>query len=138
MLLLCGCTPTNPDKPTTQPVQHPISNTDPCAMQMHDLCGAFLLFYLQYQRLPANLQELVTYPPNAEITSLNCPASGQPYVYNPDGILFTEKNSLVILHDASGIHAGHRWVIAIDQPQPYQPLVAKVIALPERFFLLRK
>ena len=39
-----------------------ISNTDPCAMRLHDICGALLLYYQQNHTLPKRLDDLANSP----------------------------------------------------------------------------
>lgn len=141
MLMGCagGKTATKPvEDPRTSPLTAPITNTDACASAMHDICGAFLLFYLSQNRLPAQLSELY----NSEFLPKNvrfvCPVSQQPYIYNPSGIFLPEQNARVVLYDATAAHSNHRWAITIQEPQPGQPLVAKVIALPDQFFLMQR
>ena len=71
-----------------------------------------------------------------ENVELVCPVSTKPYIYNPEGIFLQDRNELLIVYDATNSHKGFRWAITVHDPQPFQPLVTKVIALPESFFLL--
>jgi hypothetical protein len=140
--LLLGCQTEKQSKSTSlrgaesDPVA-PISNTDPCATRLHDICGALLLFYATNDRLPADLTELERAPGSEDIPSFTCPVSNKPYVYNAGGIRMPEKNSWVILYDPAPSHSNLRWAVSILEPVPGQPLVTKVVALPETFFLLR-
>lgn len=117
--------------------QAPISNTDPCAGKMHDISGAFLMYLLRYNDLPETLSQLMPYAQPMGVTDFTCPVSGLPYVYQRDGILFPEQNARVILYDPKPSHSNYRWAIILGAPTPDQPPRTKVIALPERFFLLR-
>ena len=145
IFILCinaGCTPAKPSRPPvpdagTSPLTRPISNTDECAMQMHDICGGFLLFYASQNRLPAQLGELYSMQVVPKEVRFVCPVSQQPYIYKPDGIFLPDQNARVILYDPTAAHSGFRWAISIHEPQPGQPLIAKVIALPDQFFLLQ-
>jgi hypothetical protein len=105
------------------------SNTDPCAMRLHDLCAPLLLFYARYQQLPTKIDEL-SQVPGVTVPELICPASNQPYVYNPHGPSGREAGTRLILYDASPVHAGHRWGIEVREPTPGQALVAKVVVMP--------
>lgn len=111
------------------------SNLDPCAMRLHDVAGALFLYYFTYQRLPANVDEVNTFPGAEGPVPLACPVSGKPYVYTPDGILLPEQNARVIVYDATPAHyGGYRWAIRMEDPRDDKPMVARVIAVPERFF----
>jgi hypothetical protein len=140
--LILGCTSSKPSRPPVQNAETssltaPISNTDPCAMQMHDICGGFLLFYASQNRLPNQLSELYSTEVVAKEIRFVCPVSQQPYIYNPNGIFLPDQNARVILYDATAAHSGFRWAISIHEPRPGQPLIAKVLALPDQFFMLQ-
>jgi hypothetical protein len=105
----------------------PITNTDPCATQLHDIAGLFLAYYGLHHELPPTLGAL------SEIETVYssqfiCPVSRKPYIYNPQGI--PTENGLAIVYDATPAHSGVRWAIAISEARG-GALVAKVIALPE-------
>lgn len=144
---IAGCTPTRQGAadsaaaPPARPSQVPPSNAanlDPCAVRLHDVAGALLLYYFTNRRLPETLDEINTFPGAEEQIPLTCPASGQPYVYSPDGILLAEQRARVIIYDPTPAHyGGHRWAIRMEEPGDNQPMVTRVIALPESFFLLR-
>jgi hypothetical protein len=141
-LLLAGCTNPAPSPRTADPAQQlkqpvGLSNTDPCAMRLHDICGGLLLYYFQNAELPERLQDLNNIPGAEGPLDLTCPESKQPYIYEPRGIAIPERNSFVILYDPAPSHAGMRWAVLIEQPVPGEPLVTKVIPMPESFFLLR-
>ncbi|HEX8339929.1 MAG TPA: hypothetical protein VF624_03375 [Tepidisphaeraceae bacterium] len=141
-LCLGGCstkqqTTTAPRPRDTLPTA-PISNTDACATRMQDMCGGLLLYYNVHRRLPASLDEMKSFPGGADVGDYACPVSRQPYVYVPNGIYLPEKNTRIVIYDAAPTHSNMRWAISIDEPQEDKPLVTKVIALPETFFLLRR
>jgi hypothetical protein len=115
----------------------PLSNTDPCAMRQHDICGAMLMYYFTNGRLPERLDELATMPGAEEPLQFVCPVTRTPYLYTTDGITIPERQTRIILYDPSPAHAGLRWAISIEEPQTGEPLVTKVLALPESFFIVR-
>ena len=119
---------------TTRAGEAPITSTDPCATRLHDLCGPLLLYYATHQRLPGKPEELLAVPGFEIDKQLVCPVSHKPYIYNRAGIATPGSGGRVILFDATPAHQGHRWAIAIQETTDDQPLVAKVIALPEAFF----
>ncbi len=145
-LVLCVATPgcTDPAKPkqTADPAEQlkqpvGLSNTDPCAMRMHDICGALLLYYFQHAELPERLQDLTALPGLDAPLEFTCPESKQPYIYESRGIAIPERKSFVIVYDPAPSHSGMRWAILIEQPVPGEPLVTKVIPLAERFFIMK-
>ena len=109
------------------------SNTDPCALRLHDACAPLLLYFGRYQRLPARADELAQVP-GVTVPELACPASGQPYVYNPQGPAGLDAGTRIILYDATPAHAGRRWGIVVREPSPGQALVVNVVAVPESVF----
>jgi hypothetical protein len=131
-----GCKSTKKPKPNLSktPLVVPITNTDPCAMRMHDISGALLLYYQKHHHLPPTLEQLreLEFPGLGDFT---CPVSKQPYVYLAAGISSPEQGARIVLWDATPVHDHHRWAISIIEPQSDQaPLVAKVIALPASGF----
>ncbi len=113
-----------------------ISNTDACAMRLHDICGGLLLFYDRYGRLPDAIEELRDIPGVEGGISLRCPVSDQPYVYVHAGIFLPERNSRLVLYDPAPSHSRMRWAVTVEESSIGGPLVTKMIALPESFFLL--
>jgi hypothetical protein len=141
-LVMLGCAarpPAQADHAAHDPNRRvePIGPTDACAMRLHDLSGALLLYYIAHEDLPAALTDLPPPPGQAEL-ALTCPVSNRPYVYVPRGIFMPQRNTRVVLHDLLPSHAGMRWAVTIEEPQPGAPLVTEVILLPESFFLLTR
>lgn len=136
MLFATGCAPkTRVTSPKTDGTA-PLGNRDPCASRLHDYCGSFLMYVAVKGRLPDTLDQLNRLP-GMEPLEFVCPVSGKDYVYNPNGIMLPEQNARIILYDPAPSHMNYRWaVIAVDKGDQ-QPMVTKVIALPESFFLLR-
>ena len=114
------------------------ANLDPCAIRLHDVAGALLMYYFTHQRLPDTLDEVTPFGDAGEPVVLTCPASDQPYVYTAQGILLAEQRARVIVYDPTPAHyGGYRWAIRIEEPADGKPLLARVIALPESFFVMR-
>ena len=60
IFLLIGCTSdeqSRAQKPA-RPGGNSLSNTDPCAMRMHDISGALLFYYAMHHELPKSIDEL--------------------------------------------------------------------------------
>ncbi len=144
LMILSGCsvpkktsTPARQEKPSLAVSESPtalISNTDPCAMRLHDISGAFMLYIAVHKDLPPALSDLKKL--SDEELIFVCPESNQPYVYSASGILLPDMKSRIVLYDPAPSHKNYRQAIAIAEPQSGQSLVAKVVALPESFFLL--
>jgi hypothetical protein len=109
------------------------SNTDPCAMRLHDVCAPLLLYFGRYETLPAQIEELAQVP-GVSVPELTCPVSGQNYIYNPGGPPGLEAGTRIILYDATAAHDGRRWGIVVREPAPGKALVVNVVAVPEAVF----
>lgn len=107
---------------------------DPCSTQLHDLCGPLLLYLTTNFRLPETLDELRQMPGAESIGDFACPASKQPYVYNPAGIVGPDISKRAVIYDAAPTHAGRRWTIVIREASPNAPFIAEVVAWPEGRF----
>jgi hypothetical protein len=113
--------------------QIPISNTDPCAMRLHDLCAPLLLYYNNNHNLPARLEDLREVVGFQDQVILTCPTSNRPYIYNPVGVVNSNQPERIIIYDAEP-HGGIRWAISIVEPQGDGALVTKVVGLQESQF----
>jgi hypothetical protein len=120
-----------PERPGA--TQTPISNTDPCAIRLHDLCAPLLLYYSANASLPPRLEDLREVAGFQDQVVLTCPVSNRPYVYNPVGVVNPNQAERVIVYDAEP-HQGIRWAISIIEPQGNGPLITKVIGLQESQF----
>ena len=116
-----------------------IGNTDACASQMHDLCGAFMFYLSRNPTLPPTLDDLdkKMLPQGGSSQALFCPVAKQAYIYKPNGILLPENNARIILYDAAPAHRGFRMAIRAEEPGDGRAPIMKVVAMPESFFLLR-
>lgn len=114
--------------------QIPVSNTDPCATRLHDLCAPLLLYYRDNHSLPPRLEDLRQVTGFAEDVVLTCPTTNRPYVYNPIGVVNPNQAERVIIYDAEPHSGGIRWAISIIEPQGDGPLITKVIGLQESQF----
>ena len=111
-----------------------LTSTDPCALRLHDISGALLLYFNTHGDLPPTLAVLSKSPGAEDIGDMTCPTSGQPYVYVPKGIPVDPPPSRVVLFDPTPAHAGGTKRLAIviqPPPQPGGVLQARVIAIPE-------
>ena len=121
---------------TTQATEAAISESDACPQRLHDLEGGLLLYYAQNRRLPPTLASLVLPGTDAAAAAeaILCPVSHQPYVYDPRGLPGPDGVSRLIVYDSLPSHNGRRWAITIAESDGNQPLIAKVIAVPESTF----
>jgi hypothetical protein len=107
------------------------SNTDPCAMRLHDICAPLLLYYAKHHALPARMEMLSQVPGFEHVNDFTCPASGKPYTYNPAGVPAPDRAMRLIIYDATATPSGLRWAISIPVSPGEGPLVAKVVAVAE-------
>ena len=137
MLAVAGCQPSTPKTSVASGVVIPLNNSDPCAMRLHDISGAFLLYMQKHNDLPLSLDEIAPYARILGVKSMNCPDTGVPYIYTRDGILLPEQNARIILYDPQPSPAGYRWAISLGAKTPDSPPQTKVVAFPESFFQWR-
>jgi hypothetical protein len=108
-----------------------LSASDPCPERLHNLAGAILSFLVRYDRLPPTLEDLT--PIKGTPLELTCPASGQKYIYNPNGVKLP-PGRWAIVYDAAPSHYGARWVIVFSPGKEGQPPVPAVISISEEEF----
>src|SRR5689334_3569249 len=94
----------------------PISNTDPCAERLHDICEPLLRYYLDNQELPPNLETLKQMKGFSTL-ELTCPVTKRPYVYSPVGIQNAVNKQRILIYDPAPVHAGMRWAVVIVSPE---------------------
>lgn len=117
--------PASQPAPKPEPVK-PSVLVDPCADQLHDICGQLLLYWSANRQLPESLAALIGEKP----ISLKCPVSAKPYAYNPEGLAMPGASRRVLVYDATPCHTSMRWSIVADPAGPGKPLVARVLLLP--------
>lgn len=107
---------------------------DPCAERLGDICEKLLLYYGAHDGLPQGLADLDRAASRPSVP-LVCPRSGQPYVYDPNGLQVAGRPGRLIVYDATPCHSGMRWGIMAEPPRPGKPLIFRVIPVPERAIL---
>jgi hypothetical protein len=120
----------------------PIAAADPCAARLQDLCKPLLLYYATHaKRLPQRLDELKAFADVDTPVELTCPASGQPYEYNPTGLVSTvtagtaaANSTRLIVYDSTPAHNGSRKAIVIRPPLPGQAPPLYAVTLTEAQF----
>jgi hypothetical protein len=134
-----GVESTDSPKPKVGGDSHPvvpISNTDPCAERLHDICEPLLRYYLDNQELPPNLETLKQMKGFASL-ELTCPVTKRAYLYNPVGVQNAVNKQRILIYDPAPVHAGMRWAVVIVSPEGDRALVTKVVALAESNFSLQ-
>ncbi|MGE5609947.1 MAG: hypothetical protein ACM359_11885 [Bacillota bacterium] len=130
-VLSVGCQSSS-SSPT--PAARKAANTDPCAERLHEISGAFLLYYFKNHTLPKTLEDLRKVEPDLVSLPFICPLSEKPYVYNRDGLTIKDVSGRVIVYDPTPSHSGMRWAISIIEPTGTGPLITKVLAISESRF----
>jgi len=119
-----GCTTPTRETPRSRP------SIDPCADRLHDLAGHLLVYYCLHGWLPPTLDDLSAAADPAQAPLLVCPASGEPYVYRPEGLAIEGQAARLVLYDAVPAHSGMGWAVACIEPTADGPLDTRVILLP--------
>jgi len=143
-LVLAACqtgSPPSARRQQTSPVQSGTADSDqavisdPCAAQLHDICGAILLYYSLNKRLPPKLEDLRAMADVDAPLSFTCPVSHQPYVYVPAGLSAPDRAMRIIVYDPVPSPDGRRWCILLAPSQAGSSTVTlDVLAIPERIF----
>ena len=124
---LVGCQTLAPD------VSESTLAVDPCADRLHDISGHLLTYYGLHKRLPETIDDLPTEADQSEAPPMVCPVSGEPYIYDPEGLEIPGQPGRLVLYDAAAAHSGMRWGIVIIEPKGRGPLTCQVVRLPESF-----
>ena len=142
--ILCGCTSSqsqertasrgDAERATAARDDQPLSASDPCAVQLHELCGPLLMYYSLNKRLPQRIDDLRTIAGPDPNVQFNCPHSGKAYVYDPIGISWPNQRGRAVIYDPEPSHAGMRWTVMIEEGPPGTPLVTRVVAFPDSRF----
>jgi hypothetical protein len=98
---------------------------DPCAEQLHDICGAMLLYYLAAHRLPNNLRELGAFADQPLV--FTCPLSGDDYEYRPISLQGTVDHPQLVMYDRHPVHQGRRWGIVGAPAEGKRPVSLWVV-----------
>ena len=113
----------------------PNDATDPCALQLHDLSGLLLMYYAVNKHLPDRIDELATFADDTFPFKPECPESGRPYVYAPQGLQSsTSGERSLIIYDEVPAHGGLRWGVFVAPPQAGKPPATWVILMSEQVF----
>jgi hypothetical protein len=140
VLLAAGCasSATREQKPKLQspwsvPPEARRTSTaiDPCADRLHELCGPLLMHYALHRRMPATLDDLRAVAGPDPTIAFECPVSRRTYVYNADGLQSPAVNGRIVLFDPIPAHDGKRWAVVLEETKPGQPLIPRVITIPE-------
>lgn len=118
------------DQGSLRSARRPSVKPDPCAEQLHDLCGQLLLYHSRHGRLPASLGELAP-GEGDEAARPACPVSRLAYMYNPEGVSVPNQPGRLVVYDATACHSGMRWSISVDEAGGGRTLTARVMLLPE-------
>ena len=138
------------EKPTEVAVSMPKANdarldiTDPCLSNLTNIIGSLYIYYSKHNALPESLEQIPKLSPEGDAISFNCPGSGKPYIYFPQGFQAPKVQDLLILFDPAPIHRGSprqnpdgsnappeslRYGIVMEPPRPNAPVKMFVIPL---------
>ena len=129
-LTLAGCQSVAPSRAAHGDTLAP-SPTDPCAMRLHDITGAMLLYYTLHHALPDNLEQL---RPLADLDApldFICPVSHKPYLYQPINLAAPGADRRLLVYDPTPVHQGRRWAILAAPVRPGRQVTMWVDLLDE-------
>src|SRR6266567_3349870 len=109
LLLVAGCSA----PATRKPPPAPNSNTDPCAVRLHEFCAPLLLYFATNHALPPDVGALKSLPGFADAGPFECPVSHKPYLYTPDGIPAPDPGARIVISDPQPSHNGMRWAVTV-------------------------
>lgn len=130
-LLLGGCRP-----PAAPPPQNSRASVDPiefdvCIERLHDIEGHLLMYYAVNKQLPQTLGDLRRSRFSETVLDLTCPVSREAYIYNRQGLTLPNREGRLIIYDTKPCHNGSRWAILLEPMQPGQPLLLRILRVPE-------
>jgi hypothetical protein len=126
--------PTNaPKRPGRGPRTE--SAVEPCSEGLHSLCEPLLMYYLLHKnQFPDSIDDIKAITGPDPKYSYVCPVSGKPYVYNAAGLTWPDQPGRVVLYDPEPSHNGNRNAILVQPGAPGEPLITRVVSLPESRF----
>lgn len=135
MLMIAGCQsePVHPATAKEVATAGKLPADDPCVNQLHDLCGYLLQYSIINKQLPTTLEQLRPMVDADKQLPLNCPKSGKPYRYHPNGLIAPGDKRLLILVDPEPSHSGYRLAIVATPPEPElsKPVSLWVVQIPD-------
>jgi hypothetical protein len=109
--------------------------TDPCAVRLHDIGGAMLLYYAINKSLPARLEDISPLADADAPLNFTCPVSGLPYEYMPGGLILEGRRRRIVVCDPTPAHDGKRWCLFMaNETRPGAAQSVEVLPLPEETF----
>jgi hypothetical protein len=128
LLMAAGC------QTTTQAPPRSHVMAEPCSEQLHEICGQLLLYYAHHHALPPSVDDLRSMPDADPAVTYRCPVTHQPYVYHPAGLPCPNRPGRIIFYDSRPSESKVRWVIVVESMEPGEPLITRVLPIPETVF----
>jgi len=124
-----------PPLPAGQAVSAQTSvNDDPCAIQLTNIEGALLQYYMLNHEWPAKLEDIQSFGDALDPIVLTCPTSHQPYVYNPTGLVSPTTRKRLLVYDPTPAHNGGRFCILLSPQESGKGMAMAVELLAEKEF----
>ena len=122
--------------PWSDPVESARASTaiEPCADQLHELCRPLLMHFAIRRRMPDGLDDLRKIAGPDPSIVYECPVSRQTYTYNAQGLQSPTVPGRIVLFDSTPAHDGKRWAVLLEDTRPGQPLIPRVVSIPESEF----
>ena len=84
--------------------------------------------------MPAGLDDLRRMAGPDPGIVFECPVSKQTYGYQADGLSSAATQGRIVMWDPAPVHDGKRWAVVLEETKPGQPLIPRVISIPEAEF----
>jgi hypothetical protein len=136
--VMVSSSPTNAGDPIKPVSINEAIKSDPCALRLHDIAGAILMYYALNREMPTHLEDLRAMQDVDQQLNFTCPVSNQPYVYVPQGMTSPGRTKMILVHDPTPSHNGTRWCILAASGKPGEPISLEVLPITEPVFLSYK
>lgn len=111
-----------------------ILDSDPCSIQMQHVEEALATFCaFNHGQLPDTLDQLKDATSDPGL-NLNCPVTGQPYLYSRAGLFLPTDPRRIVLWEPTASHHGSRLCLMVPHLEPGHAVTMELRLIPEADF----
>jgi hypothetical protein len=122
--------PVSPNAQTLSPDD--IGASDPTATRLQDIGGYVLLYYSEYEHMPASLDDLRSMPGGGDLQFTS--AYGQPLQFVPPGLWPPGTGNKCIIAFDPSVSGGKRWCLFMTLPRGGAALSVDVASITDGAF----